>query len=308
MSTDYAHNPHLFGISEDLQSLIFSKLSNVSDLNALSRTNRTFRNVLQKRMRALQRAALLTYGAAALRNRPQKNYSAVFDPLTAILKADPPSDDAKLVVARTFSGARVDESVTLEDLYPEEWANIRSFCLVRDWWKRMCKDHLAVALTTDVLAFLLFSAEAFLSRNPTSKSGPGNFQLISNAAQLSITLESKPSNADLFVAGRDILHNTFRQSYTCSFNTLNEAVLFTCRMTIGNRISKFELQHDALPTDLTVKTWAQSFLGKIASARDGTSLHHPELHRPGLLQRLHLNSHKSFRRAGVSRPNKLVLF
>lgn len=300
MSTDFTHNPQLLGISEELHSLILSKLSNVSDLNALSRTHPRFQNLLLDRMRALQRAALLTYGAAALRNRPRATYGDVFNPLQTMLTDEPFSEDATLVVARTFSGARVDKSVTVEDLYPEGWSSIESFCRVRDWWTEMCANHLAVALTTDVLSFLLFSAEAFLSQSPE------NFQLESHARTFTIELSSEQSADKPFVTKRLITAQLFRQLYMCSFNTRDGNVIFTCRKS--NPESTFNVSCDALPTDLTVKTWARSFLGKIAPAQNIPSLHHAELRTPGQLQHLHLSTQKTFVRGGVKRSDRSIIF
>lgn len=137
------------------------------------------RKTSRLRGRRRERHMLLTYGVAALKGMPQpERYElSVLYEILGNEKKWKVTQDAMVVVARTFSGATIDGTMSFQDLYPHIhdptnffkhkgafWIAEYAVKMVYAWWRHMCTNNKEIALKTDLLSFLLFGSEFHLSK------------------------------------------------------------------------------------------------------------------------------------------------
>lgn len=160
----------------EIHELIARNLLSNEDLGHYAATNKAILGATNKLLRERQREQtkherhmLLTYGAAGLRGIPQPLYekSVLYD-ILGDESGWKVTDDAMVVAARTFSGAKIDETVGFHQLYPSihPGANYskHAFKKVKSWWRHMCAKNKEIALKTDLLSFILFAIEFHFSK------------------------------------------------------------------------------------------------------------------------------------------------
>ena len=166
-------------LPEEIHNRIGNFLSDSDLANYSAASQEIRRKTSRLRGRRHERHILLTYGVAALKGIPQpERYElSVLYEILGNEKKWKVTEDAMVVVARTFSGAKIDGTMSFQDLYPHIhaptnffkhkgafWIPEYAFKMVYAWWKYMCTNIKKIALKTDFLSFILFASEFHLSR------------------------------------------------------------------------------------------------------------------------------------------------
>lgn len=147
---------------DHVKDLIYAPFeSDATTLGRLSRVNAHTRAFVQPQLEKLLLAKSLVFGASALVGYRDD----LIDEILGIPGNWRVTDDAMLVVARTFSAFRPGFSAPVYPPaeYPPNWRDLAPFRKVHDWWEWACDTDVHLALRVDLLSFLLLAGELFLA-------------------------------------------------------------------------------------------------------------------------------------------------